>query len=263
MAKPRIRNPGNRSGGGRKRQDGERYANGRLKPPGPNARTVEMRAAFGVNDIGQAFTPLQVAARQGWLSPADCRIAATFASIHTLAGLGRSASAVGADREVEAGAAVSGDPSAPSFFATLPHAEVVAIWDAVFASDGGDPSDREKRAIRATQQWKAANAAMTPEQRAEVYDVCILDSFPQWIIQRAAGRMGTSWEKKRDLLIAGLRAVAHALKPQGVDRQLSPQVDEFKVRPLPPGSVRRSFYVDPDGHPLFEVERVYRSQPPA
>ena len=263
MAKPRIRNPGNRSGGGRPRKEGERFANGRLKPQGPNARTLEMRAALGVTDIGQAFTPIQIAARQGWLSSDLCRIAATFASIHTLAGLGRSASAVGADREVDAGAAVSGDPSAPSFFATLPHSEVVAIWDAVFSSVGEEPDSRQKREAQAMRQWKAANAAMTPAQRAEVFDVCILDSFPQWIIQRCAGRMATSWERKRDLLISGLQAIGQALRP--APRLTHGRTDEIPETSTPDrqGSVRREFYVSEDGQPLFEVERVYRLKPAA
>lgn len=264
MAKPRIRNPGNRSGGGRKRQEGERYPNGRLKPQGPNARTMEMRAALGVTDIGQAFTPIQIAARQGWLSADLCRIAATFASIHTLAGLGRSASAVGADREVEAGADVSGDPSAPSFFATLPHSEVAAIWDAVFTSAGEEPTSRQTREAEAMRQWKTANAAMTPEQRAEVFDVCILDSFPQWIIQRCAGRMGTTWERKRDLLIAGLHAIGQALRPAARPPSERTEAENATARsPDREGSVRREFYVTEDGEPLFEVERVYRMKPAA
>lgn len=258
MAKPRIRNPGNRSGGGRPRKNGDRYDNGRLKPQGPNARTLEMRASLGVTDIGQAFTPIQIAARQGWLSADLCRIAATFASIHTLAGLGRSASAVGADREVAAGAAVSGDPSAPSFFATLPHSEVVAIWDAVFSSVGEEPTKRREREAEAMRQWKAANAAMTPEQRAEVFDVCILDSFPQWIIQRAANRMDTSWERKRDVLIAGLHAIGRALRPTSASARGQDDDPAVSSASLPAGSVRREFYVDTDGQPLFEVERVYR-----
>jgi hypothetical protein len=263
MAKVKIRNSGNRSGGGRPRQEGERYPNGRLKPQKPNTRTLEMRAALGVTDIGQAFSPIQIAARKGWMSAEDCRIAATFASIHTLAGLGRSASAAGADREVEAGADVSGDPTASSFFATLPHAEVVAIWDAVFNSEGGELTDREDRAAKAMKQWKAANAAMTPEQRSEVYDVCILDSFPQWIIQRAAGRERTSWERKRDILIAGLRNVARALRPATAIARSAVDAAEREDRPvsssvLPTGSVRRQFYIDQEGQPLFEVEWVYR-----
>lgn len=267
MAKTKIRNAGNRSSGGRPRAEGDRYPNGKLRPQKPNARTLEMRAALGVTDIGQAFTPIQIAARQGWLSAEECRTAAMFASIHSLAGLGRSVSAVGAGLEVAAGTDVTGDPSAASFFATLPHSEVVAIWDAVFNTTG-DPVDHDARAKKAMQQWKLANAAMTPEQRSEVYDVCILDSFPQWVIQRAAGRMGTSWEKKRDLLIQGLRAAASALRPAAEIAQAAVERAELEAphastRVGEGASIRRQAYVDQDGQPLFEVERVYRPQPAA
>ncbi len=223
-----------------------------------------MRAALGVNDIGQAFTPIQIAARQGWLSAEDCRTAAMFASIHSLAGLGRSASAAGAGLEVAAGTDVTGDPGAASFFATLPHSEVVAIWDAVFNTTG-DPVDHDARAQKAMQQWKLANAAMTPEQRSEVYDVCILDSFPQWIIQRAAGRMETSWEKKRNLLSEGLRAIARALRSTAEIAQAAVLRAELVVQPAltrvgEGASVRHQAYVDQDGKPLFRVERIYRAR---
>ena len=267
MAKTKIRNMGKRASGGRPRKEGDRFPSGKLRPQKPNERTLEMRAALGVTDIGQAFSPIQIAARNGWLSPDDCRAAATFASIHTVAGLGRSHAAVGAGLEVAPGTDVSGDPTASSFFATLPHSEVVAIWDTVFNAEGGSETDRDSRAQKAMQQWKAVNAAMTPEQRSEVYDVCILDSFPQWIIQRAAGRMETSWERKRDILIHGLRAIARALRPAAKDARaaLNHEEAENDAGPGRAGegaSVRRQFYVDQDGLPVFEVERVLRAHRP-
>lgn len=264
MAKVKIRNIGKRSSGGRPRKEGDRYPSGKLRPQKPNERTLEMRAALGVTDIGQAFSPIQIAARNGWLSPEDCRAAATFASIHTVAGLGRSHAAVGAGLEVAPGTDVSGDPTASSFFATLPYSEVVAIWDAVFNAEGGSEMERDSRAQRAMQQWKIVNAAMTPEQRSEVYDVCILDSFPQWIIQRATGRMETSWERKRDVLIQGLRAIAKALRPaaeaaQAAVDQAEAANDACGHRVGGGASVRRQIYVDQDGQVVLEVERAYRA----
>ncbi len=86
---------------------------------------------------------------------------------------------------------------AKSFFAGLPHAEVAALWDAVFDDDGQRKASADERAKDATRLWQSANAAMTAEQRQEVHRVCIDDSFPQWIIQRAAGHMDTAWEGTR------------------------------------------------------------------
>lgn len=45
---------------------------------------------------------------------------------------------------------------------------------------------------------------MTPEQRQECHLVVIQDSWPQWVLQRAHGRFGTSWERKRNHPIEGL-----------------------------------------------------------
>lgn len=245
-----------RSKGGRPRQEGERTKSGRLKHK-PNERVMQMRAVFGVDHIGQAFSPIQIAFKNGWLTEVDCRTASEFASLHAAAGLGRSSISLSAGMEVKPGADTTGDVTAASFFATLPHHEVAAIWDAVFTDDGARKLTGEEASARAMKRWKLACAAMTPDQRREVQDVCILDSFPQWIIQRAAGNMGTNWERKRDLLIGGLQAIRRALHPA------QPRV-QHDVRhgaaPTAAGGVQvdRTIYVDEAGEKVLEVERRTR-----
>jgi hypothetical protein len=106
-------------------------------------------------------------------------------------------------------------------------------------------------------RWKIACRAMTSEQRQEVQDVCILDSFPQWIIQRAHGNMGTSWERKRDLLIGGLSAIRRALHPtQPKAQQEAPRGGALTGT----GAVQvaRTIYVDEAGEKVLEVERRAR-----
>ena len=250
--KPRL-NP--RSKGGRPRQPGERTKSGRLKHS-PNERVLQMRSVFGVDHIGQAFSPIQIAFKNGWLGEADCRTAAEFASLHAAAGMGRSSISLSAGMEVKPGSDTSGDVTAASFFATLPDREVTQIWDAVFTDDGVRALTGEETAARAMKRWKLACAAMTPEQREEVRNVCILDSFPQWIIQRAHGRMETSWEWKRDLLIAGLRAIRAELHPPKVKPERTPSAPA--ASPPTRAQVERTVYVDEDGEPLLEVERVVR-----
>lgn len=250
--KPRI-NP--RSKGGRPRQQGERTKGGRLKHS-PNERVMQIRAAFGVDHVGQAFSPIQIAHRNRWLSDEDCRTAVEFAGIYAAAGLGRSSISMSAEHEVDRRTETSREVTAPSFFAQLPDVEVAMIWDSVFNDDGGHLMDRDERGAAAMRKWKAACAAMTPEQREEVHNVCILDSFPQWIIQRAHGHMETSWERKRDLLIGGLRAVRAELhRPKG-------KHDQAPVAPMVSAQTRaqveRTVYVSEDGEPLLEVERVVR-----
>lgn len=250
--KPRL-NP--RSKGGRPRQPGERTKSGRLKHS-PNERVLQMRSVFGVDHIGQAFSPIQIALRNGWLSEADCRTAAEFASLYAAAGMGRSSISLSAGMEVKPGADTTGDVTAPGFFATLPDREVAEIWDAVFTDDGGRALNREEAAARAMKRWKLACAAMTPEQREEVHNVCILDSFPQWIIQRAYGRMDTSWERKRDLLMGGLRAARTALNPPKGKPERRPETPVSSATGR--AQIERTVYVNEDGEPLLEVERVVR-----
>ncbi len=175
---------------------------------------------------------------------------------YAAAGMGRSSISLSAGMEVKPGADTSGDVTAASFFATLPDREVAEIWDAVFTDDGGRALGREEAAGRAMKRWKQACAAMTPEQREEVHNVCILDSFPQWVIQRAHGHMETSWERKRDLLIAGLRAIRAELHPPKGKPERAPVASTLSTPSR--AQVERTVYVDEDGEPLLEVERVVR-----
>lgn len=254
MSKTKIRNAGNRSRGGRPAQAGDRTPGGRLKAPGPNQLVVERRKAL-CDDIRKATSPLDVAHYRGWIGDADYRTGMTYARLHAAAGFGRRDR--GGSHEVSLPTEVSIDVTADakSFFAGLPHAEVAALWDAVFDDDGQRKASAEQRAKDATRLWQAANAAMTAEQRQEVHRVCIDDSFPQWIIQRAAGHMETAWESKRRLLLDGLRAIRMAGRsnqlPNGVlTPPAPPPISDMRV-------VEREVRLV-DGEPVLEVERVTR-----
>lgn len=252
MPKPKIRNAGNRSKGGRPSQAGDRTPGGRLKAPGPNQLIIERRKAL-CDDIRKATNPLDVAHYRGWIGDADYRTGLTYARLHAAAGFGRRHR--GGSREVSPPTEVSIDVMADpkSFFAGLPHAEVVALWDAVFDDDGSRKATADQRAQDATRLWQAANAAMTAAQRQEVHRVCIEDSFPQWIIQRAAGRVDTSWEGGRLILIEGLRAIRRAIKPATaptVPPPAPPAIADMRV-------VEREIRTQ-EGAVVLEVERVRR-----
>lgn len=259
MSKVRIRNAGNRSNGGRPRQEGERTASGRLKPPGPNKLVIERRKAL-CDDVTKASNPLDAAHYRGWISAEEYETGQTFARLHAAAGFGGRGGGAGAHLEVEKPTEVSGDvtDSAGSFFSGLPHAEVTALWDAVFNDDGVQRQSAEDRAAKAMKNWKIANASMSVFQRAEVNLVCIEQSFPQWIIQRAAGRMDTSWEAKRTLLIDGLRAVRLALKKPTPATGSTPEPVVVIPAPRPTQVIEREIRVDEDGGVVLEVERIGR-----
>lgn len=186
------------SKGGRPRLDGDRYPSGKLKPVKPNTKVVDIRAAFGLTKLGQKFTPIEVAFHRGWIDEETYTAAARFAALHRLAVVGGPAMPVQRDQSAGEGADVR-----LLSFAHLTDKEVAAIWDSAMPM-ARTPRDDEERRAKATRQWAEWNAAMTPQQRQEVFNVVIFDSWPQWVIQRAAGYFGRAWEKKRDLLIAGL-----------------------------------------------------------
>jgi hypothetical protein len=246
---------------GRPRKAGDRYPNGKLKPQGPNARCVENRKSMGLTKLNQRMIPLDVAHANGWLSNVDYLTAIRFANLHQTAGLARSGSAMGATLEVDVPTEVSLSVTmqAKSFFAGLPDAEMVALWDRVFDRAERDPVRADETATAAMKQWKAACAAMTMQERGEVTDVCVLDSWPQWIIQRSAGKMGTTWERKRDLLISGLTKVRQALRKTSPS---PPSAQPIEVKPSTPVGERqteRTVYVDSQtGEAMLEVERITR-----
>lgn len=191
----------NRSKGGRPRQDGARYPSGKLRPAQPNSKVVETRKAFGLDKLGQKFTPIEVAFHHGWIDEETYWAAARFAALHRLAVT---------DGPVFANQNLPEAPTGVSVrdlsFAQLTDAEVSAIWDSAMGEHRTETPD-ERRA-RATERWRAVAAVMTTAQLREVTDVVVLDSWPQWIIHRAAGRITPHWETKRNLLIDGLGTMA-------------------------------------------------------
>lgn len=44
-------------------------------------------------------------------------------------------------------------------------------------------------------------------EQADVFACFCLESWPQWIVQRCAGRFDTPWERRHRLLAAGLEAI--------------------------------------------------------
>lgn len=213
MAKTKIRNIGNRSKGGRPRKDGDRYPSGKRKPEAPNAKLVELRQAFGLEKLGQKFTPIEVAFHRGWIDEEVYWAAARYAALHRLAMAGAGAPQHANQNMREAPNTV--DVRALSF-AALTDQEVAAIWDSAMGMERTSETDQERQQ-KAAQALRTWNACMTPEQREEVGNTVLRDSWPQWIIQRVAGRFGTSWERKRELLIRGLEGrAAHVSTTDGV-----------------------------------------------
>lgn len=253
---PRPRATGNRSGGGRPKADGERYPSGKLKPHGPNALMLERRRALCA-DVTMASCPLDAAFANGWLSPADYGAGRAYMAIRARAQLGAPRVPMQADQSRP-------DPVGDIRRVTwseMSYDEIARIWDSAMRDIGSDGATArmEQYAERAMAQWKAINAAMSHSERIEVDLVCIQESWPQWIIQRASGRMDTTWETKRNILVAGLEAVRLALHSPN-----QPDIGKFiptVQRPSEKTVVGREVYVDEHGEAVLEVERVASKSP--
>lgn len=187
--------------GGRPRKSGERYACGKIKPQGPNQLVVDRRKML-CEDVTMATRPLDVAYARGWITEEDHRMANAYLGAYRAAQTQGPKLALSKDRSVRDSADVRADLN----FAHMTDKEIAAVWNNAM-SQGMAGEGSEARLARADARWRALNALMTAEQRLEVFNVCVLDSWPQWVIQRLAEKMNTSWERKRDLLIAGLDAM--------------------------------------------------------
>lgn len=250
------RRPGNRSSGGRPAQEGDRYPSGKLKKQGPNALMVERRKAM-CDDVTKASCPLDVAFANGWISTAEYHAGQTYIEVHRAACLGSPGGSSQADLSVPEPVDVR-----RVSWSEMSDEEIGRIWDRVMRTSGETAAEvAERRMVEAMILYKALNAAMTPEQRAEVDTICVRESWPQWIIQRINGRTGTSWERKYDLLVAGLRAIRGALakpKPQNDNAVLTPTPEPANDTPSGPKVIERTVYVDDDGETVLEVERIKR-----
>lgn len=194
-----------RSKGGRPRQVGERYACGKLKPVGPNPVVVAHRQAL-CDDPTKATNPLDVMLANRWMTEDQHRTACRFREDRDRAQL--CGPNVPTQKDLSA---PEGVDARDVHFGQMPFADIAAIWDSAMGRTPPPATDREQSEGRAWQRFKDACSAMTLEQRSEVEDVVLHDSFPQWVFHRRQGRFDTSWERKRDLLLSGINAMMEAV----------------------------------------------------
>lgn len=194
-------NPKPRSKGGRPRQEGERYACGKLRRPEPNPVVLAHRRAL-CEDPTKATNPIDVMLANRWISEDMHRTACRFREDRHRAQL--CGPNVPTQKDLSA---PEGVDARDVHFDRMPHADIAAIWDSAMGRTPAPVTDQEQAQQRAWERFKAACDAMTLEQRSEVEDVVLHDSWPQWVIQRRAGRFDTSWERKFTLLIDGLNAM--------------------------------------------------------
>jgi hypothetical protein len=176
----------------------------------PNAKVVALRRALlgeaPAARLADAEDPMALALARGWLSEAQHRAGAAYAALwrrshpqHRTRGLLETAEPATRDlRRVS----------------DMSDAELAAAFDAVFAAPAsrGPPSEAELAEARA--RYNAMSRSMTAAEQNEVFLCFCLGSWPQWILQRCAGRFDTPWERKHRLLASGLETLAGARAPR-------------------------------------------------
>ena len=262
---------------GPKKRSGPRYPNGRLKPDGPNPRLLELRRLIAP-DVRLAENPLDAAFANGWLSEAEHRAGRVYARLCAQVDLG--GPRAGRARLTERAAPAEGQGRK---LAEMSLPELAALWDAALG-DGAPagPEERAAAAERAMAAWRAIGASVRAPARAELFSVCVLESWPQWLLHRLSGlalrrraeaenrpladdelalialRFTTRWETKRDLLVEALAGVAAVLRPPEPRRWAVPSPN----LPIAPTTLESADYVTPAGDLLFQVERRGRRTGP-
>jgi hypothetical protein len=202
---------------GRPRKQGERYACGKLKPPGPNARIIaERRRLLGADglDLSMASNPLDLAFARGWLSVRRYRAARAVLTVRRRAGL--QAPGWVMSRMPEAQTSDVGETGGSGVLG-LTRAELAEAWDGAFNQPV--TQDQEAAAARATLQWRRIFTALTPDERREVERICVQGDWPGWIVEKVGdpdAEVSVGWKRRKRMFESGLDKAAAVLWPRPV-----------------------------------------------
>lgn len=212
---------------GRPKKSGQRYPSGKLKPAKPNARVVEMRRALlGARDgeavdLAKAETPIDLAHARGWLSQERYDAAQRFVRLYR--GIRFPVMAVSADPSAR-GVLSKEDRALVGEklnWANMPSADVNRLFDAVVMSARlASPRLATEALPQVPGELRELWASLKPEQARELFTVCVLGNWPQWILARLRGDVVPAGARRRQkLLEAGLdRIVAErTVRRQGAE----------------------------------------------
>ena len=102
----------------------------------------------------------------------------------------------------------------PRGVAEMSDAEIAAAFDSIFSGPESRGPLSEAELAEARLRYNTLSRAISPAEQNEVFLCFCLGSWPQWILQRCAGRFDTPWERKHRLLASGLETLAAALRPR-------------------------------------------------
>jgi hypothetical protein len=95
-------------------------------------------------------------------------------------------------------------------------AELAAAFDVVFGGQESRGSPSEAEMAEARLRYNTMSRAMTAAEQGELFLCYCLGSWPQWLLQRCAGRFETPWVRKHRLLVSGLETLAAMRSPRRV-----------------------------------------------
>lgn len=189
---------------GRPRKSGERFPCGKLRPPEPNARVLEQRKA-GDSEAGEH--PLDFALSNRWITPEMHRTAMNYVSAYSHAHIGGPRLALGGLCEVVPSEELRMN------WSEMTDVEIAGIFDDVF-NEMPQALNPEQQEAASLASWKRLNHVLTPDERQELFLVCVVGSWPLWMPKQASNHaLGATDTRKRAALFNALEAVSRALRP--------------------------------------------------
>lgn len=196
--------PKGSSKSGRPRKEGDRYPSGKLRPPPPSEVMLAKRKA-GDSEAGEH--PLDFALSQRWITERDHQAASAYRAAFNRSHIGGPRMSHGGLCEVEPSEELRMN------WSQLSDEEITEVFDKVFNVDEGH-ANPEAQQTAALGLWKRLNIALSPEEREELFRVCVLGSWPFWMPKMAAEKaLGDKDRRKVATLINALGSVSRALRP--------------------------------------------------
>lgn len=190
---------------GRPRKEGERYANGRLKPAGPNETVIAKRK---IGDASAGEHPLDFALSQKWIDERQHRDAMAYRGIYQGAHIGGPRLSSGSLAEVPPKEALEMN------WSQMSDHEVVAIWNTVFSEEYDAHRPAEEVHARALARWRVLNAHLSAAEQQQLFQVSVMGSWPFWMTRKSAGHsLGSQDLDRLNALLSGLAGVGRALRP--------------------------------------------------
>lgn len=191
---------------GRPKKSGSRHPNGKLvQKVEPNAKVVELRRAMigpEAVSLSSAENPMGLALERGWISEDQHRAGVTYATAYRRSHPQRRTTGL--------------LPEAPEHhydprpIGQMGSAEIAVAFERILAETHRVATSDEST-VEARRRYNRLSYTMQPDEQNEVFLCFCLASWPQWILQRCAGRFDTHWERKHRLLVVGLSRLADQL----------------------------------------------------